>query len=266
MESNTETGLTISSQSALARQRTLTPSVWAMISEMSPVMHRSRLFGVSSPEAAAAIMLKGYELGMPISASFEFLQVVQGKPTLSPRGALALILQCGELASIKIEDRQKNGQAWSCFCQMKRTNGLEYSLEYTMDDAKRTGQVKSGSAWESYPANMLRWRCVGFVADVVFPDVIGGLKRADEFGAPIDANGDVIDGQWTTAPASAQFVVVEPSIPTTPQPAPVEQPAVTLESLLAIYSAEQIIVAAEGRLPSTDDELAAVAAKLAGGA
>jgi hypothetical protein len=47
-------------------------------------MHQARLFGVNNAEQAMAIMLKGYELGLGLTASFEFVQVVQGRPALSP--------------------------------------------------------------------------------------------------------------------------------------------------------------------------------------
>lgn len=261
---NTETTLVV--------RRDLTPATWQMISEIAPVMHQSRLFGVTSKEAAVAIMLKGYELGLPITASFEFIQVVQGKPSLSPRGALAIILQCGQLDGLKIEDRKDpQGKPVSCYVWMKRKNGLEYSMEYTYDDAKRTGQVKAGSAWETYPGNMLRWKAVGFVADVVFPDIIGGLKRADEFGAPITPDGDVVEGEWTTTPVTAATVEVPAvsSVATAPAPsAPVTtertMPTVTLDALLERYGAEAIVVAGEGKLPETDAELAILAQKLGG--
>ena len=42
---------------AVIQPRTLTPGIWRMLGEMAPVMWKSRLFGVTSPEAAAAIML-----------------------------------------------------------------------------------------------------------------------------------------------------------------------------------------------------------------
>jgi len=48
----------------------LTPDVWHMIDQIAPAMYRSRLFRVSAPEQAAAIMLKGYELGLSLTASF----------------------------------------------------------------------------------------------------------------------------------------------------------------------------------------------------
>ena len=228
--------------------RNLTPDVWHMIEAVAPVIHKSRLFGVTSPEAAAAIALKGYELGFGIAASFEFIVVIQGKPALIPRGALALVLQSGLLEGMEIKDEPNACTVW-----MKRKSGIEYRLTYTMEQARKAGLVKPNSAWESYGPNMLRWRCTGFVIDVLFPDVCGGLKRADEFGAEVDAEGNIVDGTWTPAAAPAQ-----------PEP-PVVSTVVTLDDLLGQYSPEQIMEANEGKIPATDEEVAAVAEKLAGG-
>jgi hypothetical protein len=215
----------------------LTPQTWQMIESIAPAMHACRLFGVSSKEQAAAIMLKGYELGLGLTASFEFIHVVQGKPTLSPRGALALILQHPELAELNVDDKKD-----ACQVTMKRKNGFSYTVEFTLEDAKKAGVVKSGSGWESYPKNMLRWRAIGFCADVVFPDVIGGMKRSDEMGAAITPEGDVIEGQWQ---------------------AYTEQPkANLLESLVAQYGVDAILAANDGKIPASDEELTTVAIKL----
>ena len=118
---------------ALTVRRTVTPDVWRMISEIAPVMYKSRLFGVTSPEAAIAIMLRGYELGIGPTTSFEFIQMILGKPTLIPRGALALVQQSGELAGMKIEDKPDSCHVW-----MKRRNGMEYETTFTLDDARQT--------------------------------------------------------------------------------------------------------------------------------
>lgn len=244
----------------------LTLQTWETIKAVGPTMHNARLFGVSNPEQAMAIMVKGHELGLGLAASFDFIQVVEGKPALAPRGALALILGnplCEKLSIVDTKDAQ--GKPASCTVVMKRRGGLEYSVTWTMDDAKAAGVVKTGSGWEKYPANMLRWRAIGFCADVVFPDVIGGMKRADELGADLTPSGDVIEGSWSAyqAPQSAP----PPAAPTqsiaAPQPAPVAAaPALTLNGLVAQYGAEQILVANEGKIPGSDAELAAVAAKL----
>ena len=226
----------------------LTPQVWGMIQSMAPTLHKARLFGVASPEQAAAIMLKGHELGLSFGASFEFINVIQGKPTLSPRGALALIMQSPLCDGVTIDDQtDEQGNPTRCVVTMKRTNGLEYTVTFSMADAQRAGLVKDGGAWETYPANMLRWRAVGFCADVVFPDVLGGMKRADELGAELTEAGDVIEGTW--APAVTAEAETAPAVP-------------ELSDLLAQYGPEAIMKANDGKIPGTDAEIAAVAAKL----
>jgi hypothetical protein len=196
-------------------------------------------------------MAKGFEMGLTLTASFEFITVIQGKPTLSPRGALALVQQSGLLEGMKIEDMKDAGGAPS-FCRvwMKRRGGFEYTTEFSMADAKRAGLVKPGSAWESFPANMLRWRAIGYAIDIVFPDVTGGMKRADEFGAAVDNAGNVIEVDWTVAPA--------------PQPVTTtQQAAPTLEELVSQYGPEAVMQANDGRIPATQDELWKVGALLA---
>jgi hypothetical protein len=232
------------------QQQQLSLSTWQVIQAIAPTMHEARLFGVSSPQQAAAIMIKGAELGLSLSASFEFVQVVQGKPTLSPRGALALILNSGLLDGLNIQDKSD-----ACTVTMKRKGGLEYTLTYSMDDARKAGLIKPGSAWESYGPNMMRWRAIGFTADVLFSDVCGGMKRADEFGAAIDTQGNVIEGEWTAAPAVSQSA----------QPAPAAAPAapaITLDDLVNQFGAEAVMENNFGKIPGTLEEVAEVARRL----
>lgn len=205
-----------------------------MISEIAPTIHAARLFGVSSPEQAAAIMLKGHELGLSLTASFEFIQVIQGKPSLSPRGALALVLQSAQYAGMEIQET-----ADSCTVTMRRTNGFAYTTVYTLADAQRAGVVKADSGWVKYPANMLRWRAIGYAADVVFPDVLCGMKRADEYGADITPDGVVVEAAWTDAAR---------------QDAP-QAPKVSIEYLVATYGAERVLEANLGTIPGTQEEV-----------
>jgi hypothetical protein len=241
---------------ALSGARELTPSHWQMFREMAPVMHRSRLFGVSSEEATVAIMLKGYELGLSITASFEFVQVIEGKPTLSPRGALALLHNSPEIELIEVKRLENNNAFVGYQCHMKRRNGFEFTSRFTLDDARRAGLTKARGAWEAYPENMCLWRAIGFAADMVAPDITAGMtalmKMPEQYGVGLSEAGDVIDITPTPAPVSAA----------TPTPAPAPVPAITLDELLERWTAEQILVANEGKIPGTDDELRAVAAKL----
>lgn len=226
----------------------LTPDTWGMIEKIAPVMQKSRLFGVATTEQAMAIMLKGHELGLQLAASFEFVVVIQDKPSLIPRGALALILNSNQYTSMSIDDqRDDKDQPTACIVTMKRKNGFSYTAIYTMADAQRAGLIKPDSGWAKYPSNMLRWRAIGYAADVVFPDLLGGLKRADELGADITPDGDVINTTWTVAPKQQQAV---------------PQPSILLNDLIAKYGAPAILNAYDGNIPQTVEEIAIVAAKL----
>lgn len=234
---------------ALIVHQQLTPNVWEMVQAVAPAMYKSRLFGVTSPEAAMAIMIKGYELGMGLTASFEFVQVVEGKPALSPRGMLAMIHQHSDLVEVKVKESTDK----SCTVWMKRKDtDFEFETTWTIEDAKKAGVYKPNSGWDKYPANMLRWRAIGFCADVVCPDLIGGMKRADELGADIDTQGNVIEGEWRV---EAPVVTVEPQ--------PTTECTVTLDALVTQYGADAVMEAAGGVIPSTTEELEAVAQKLA---
>lgn len=229
---------------AIVKHQPLTPEIWRMIEGIAPTMKDSRLFGVATAQQAAAIMLKGHELGLSLTASFDFINVIQDKPTLIPRGALALIIGSPEYDGMKIEDLSEKGQPTACKVWMKRKNGLEYTATFSMEDAKRADLIKPGSGWAKYPANMLRWRAIGFAADIVFPDVLGGMKRADELGADLTPDGEVIQGSWKVQ----QQQVITPRLP--------------IQDLLDKYAPDTIIAAANGSLPQTQAECDAVAAKL----
>ncbi|MHB1131753.1 MAG: hypothetical protein ACYC4L_05125 [Chloroflexota bacterium] len=237
--------------------RQLTPATWDMIRQVAPIAHNSRLFSTFSADQATAIMLKGYELGLPLTASFDLISVIQGKPTLSPRGALAIILQSKDLASMNIDESVPH----QCTVTMRRkSTAMEYRTTYTLEDANTAGLVKPDSNWIKWERNMLRWRAIGFVEDILFPDLLAGMKRADEFGAAIDEAGNVIEGEWSAVPSTPVTAAETPQAPTSSGSA-----AELLNEIVERHGAEAVMAAFDGGIPATDDEVAAVAAKLAAG-
>lgn len=227
----------------------ITPDTWAMIQAVAPACHLSRLLGVASPEQAIVVALTGHELGFGLMASFQFIAIVQGKPSLSPRGALALALNSGELTGLKIEELDdKNGKPYSCRVSLKRKNGMEYTTEFTMDDARKAGLVKPGGAWDTYPRNLLKWRSIGFALDTLLPDVSGGLKRSDDMGATVSEAGDVIEAEWSEVPSNTPANGV-----TTPP---------TLDDLVALYGPDAVLAASGGTIPMSNDDVARAAERL----
>ncbi len=235
--------------------REITPTVWGMIEKIAPTMKESRFFGVATVPQAQAIMLKGHELGLGLTQSFEFIHVIQDKPSLSPRGALALILRSGLLEDLDIKDiKNDKGEPEHCEVTMKRRGGIKYTTSFSMDDAKRAELVKPGSGWAKYPANMLRSRAIGYCADLVFPDVLGGMKRSDELGADITPEGNVIEATWT--PVAVKPMSTAAAVP---------DATTLLNNLTQAYGPERLIKENGGAIPTTIEELTELKAKLDAG-
>lgn len=238
------------------RNNQLTPDTWQMIQHIAPTIKDARLFGVATVPQAAAIMLKGHELGLGLTASFDFIHIIGDKPSLSPRGALALILQSGLLEELDIKDiKNEKGDPERCEVTMKRRGGIKYTTSFSMDDARRADLVKPGSGWVKYPANMLRFRTLGYCEDIVFPDIGGGMKRSDEMGADLTPDGDVIEGTWSQVNQRPVTVVTEQDRKETAS-------KTTLQTLIAKYSAEDVLKANNGQIPATESEILEVMIKL----
>ena len=232
---------------ALTVAQPLTPAVWQMILGVAETVHKARIFGTGSEAEAAAIMLKGHELGLPLTASFEFIYAItvggKTRASLSPRGHLALIQQSPLCAKLEIEDIvDDQGNPWACRVYMERTNGFSYSVTVTMDDARQAKVVKPGSGWENWPANMLRWRAAGFCADVVFGDLGGGMKRTDELATVVNQEGEPVQADpWN---------VVSMSTP----PGPPE-PRIDMGFLVDNWGVDLVLEVNGGKVPSDQDEI-----------
>lgn len=273
---------------------------WILIQAVAPVATASRMFGVTE-EQAAIVMLKAHELGLGLAAAFEFVHVIQERPSLAPKGALALIHRSGLLAEMKIlEEEDQQGAPVACTVTMKRADsGFAYTVQFSMSDAEAAGLVKPGSNWISYPRNMLRWRAIGYCADIVFPDLLGGMYRPEEVAAieGMDLPVNVVDGKLTLPPAQSVKRTAEPAVESvagveaetaepepqagavaeteakvekaSPEAEPTAKPASaaaaaykSVTDLVAKWPAEQVMAANEGKIPATPADCQRVAARL----
>jgi len=257
---------------ALLANREMSMGVWHMINTIADDVYRSRLFPVSSPQQAAAIMLKGYEIGLGLMASFEFVQVVKGHVGLSPKGALAMLHNSPKIEDIRLTrltDEHNKFIGYRCY--MKRAdNGFEHTERWTLDDAVVAQLMKPDSNWEKYPENMCKWRAIGFCADIVAPDVTAGMVdfmiRPEQFGIRVDDEGNIIEGKTIEGKAIEGKVIQSETKPKNESSPPdtqysYDQPeiTITLTDLLEQYSAEQIMMANGGMVPGTSEELERVA-------
>jgi len=223
-----------------------TPQTVSVIQALAPIIKASYMFQVTEAQAAV-VMLKGYELGLGLATAFEFIHVIDGKPSLSPKGMMAQIAKSGDV-EVKVtrlpEDKTKPLVGYECWMKRK-SSGFEHTARFTLEDAKRAELVKPHGNWDKYPENMCMWRAIGFAADVVCPDLGGGMYRPEELGAVVDQDGEPVT-------IDAVAVTTLPNDDVTP----------TLQELVARYTAEAVMAANDGRIPATSEELAAIAEKL----
>ena len=174
------TELTRLVQLPTVRNNTLDMSTLNLIQMLAPSFHACRWYGLSSPEQAIVLMTKAVELSIPYTAAFDFFDLIENKPTLKPKGALALIYRSRLVDVLSIEQLPDR-----CTIVMRRRDqDITYTSTFTIEDAKRAGLIKvdkEGAAWNKWLPDMLYNRALGKCCRVIAPDVLGGLYLTSDF-------------------------------------------------------------------------------------
>lgn len=163
---------------------------------------------------AVAIILQGRELGIGPMAALGTINVIQGKPTISPQLMIALINRSGELEDMKCVDDGKQ-----CVVVMKRKGRTPHSTTFSQADAVAAGLAGKDN-WKKQPATMRQWRAIAACARVVFPDVILGLYTPDEMGADVNEDGEIVHTPAPLATFPTALSVQAPLPSQAPPPAP----------------------------------------------
>lgn len=165
---------------------------------------------IRSAAQAAAIILKGRELGVPAMYALSNIAVIKGKPVAGAEVLQALIYRDhGDTALIPAESTSAKATY-----RFKRRGWPEYqTFSFTIEDARQAG-ITNNPTWAKYPAAMLRARCISAIARMAFADSIGGMYTPEELGAAVEVDAE---GQFTITSSPA-----EPDPEPAPQAAPAE--------------------------------------------
>ena len=215
--------------------------------------HESRKVGVTSRGEAAIKFLFCYENGLPLSAANTGLYIVNGRIAAQSNIIAAQIRKHPDY-----DYRVKQVDNQGCTIEILRRVGGEWRVEgeasFTEDDAKRAG-LSSKDNYQGYPSDMYFNRALARAQKRFAPDVFSQpVYTPEEMGMPVNEEGEVIEGQWRVAPATPA-----------PTPTPEATPPVTLSGLVERHGPEAVMAANGGAIPGTDEEVAAVAAKLEAG-
>jgi hypothetical protein len=128
---------------------------------------------VGKPNAIAAAILTGLELGLGPMEAMRSIHIVEGKPTMSADLMLARAIRAG----IRIEWEQCDGEAATL--KLERS-GMKHRHSFTFAEAQRAG-LTTKDVWKKYAPAMLRARCVSAALRAFAPDVLGaGVYTPEE--------------------------------------------------------------------------------------
>jgi hypothetical protein len=163
---------------------------------------------VKTPQQALLLMKAGRELGVPDTYALRNIHIVKGKPTCSAELMLALVRRTYGPAAIRVAKTTNT----ECTVQY-REQGWDGISEYcfTLEDAKQAG-VTGTTTWRSYPAAMLRARCISAVARFAFPEAIAGLYTPEELGAQVTVSDDGSVESFITEPTRPDLKIIEGAV------------------------------------------------------
>lgn len=163
-----------------------TQTQWDALATQARALITSKFFpsSITTPEQAIVVKMYGDMLGIPWVAAMNTINVIQGKPTISPQLMIALARRTGQLEDLKIEATDEGATV-----TVKRKGQSPYTETFTFADAKKLG-LDSKDNYRKQPKTMLKWRAVAAAFRVVFPDAILGFYTPDEMGAEVSTSDD----------------------------------------------------------------------------
>ena len=166
------------------------PTNWDAMKEQAAMLVKSGFLpqSIKTPEQAIAITLTAKELGIGMMEGFRSINVIQGKPTISPQLMLALANRTKQLENIRIDSTDE-------FCRVTVTRkGREpHSEIFGVKEATALGLIGRDN-YKKQPAIMFKWRALAANLRVTFPDVELGFYTPEEMGAEVKVGeGDAME-------------------------------------------------------------------------
>lgn len=180
---------------------------WQIMRDQAEVLVKSGMIpqAVNTPEKALAIMQKGKELGIPPMEALSSINVIQGKPSVSPQLMLALARKTKEL-----EDLQMTTDPKRATVTIKRKGQTAFTTSFGVEEATSADLMKKDN-YKKQPGIMFQWRALAANLRITFPDAISGLYTYDEMGAQMDEEGNPIQRPQVQMPKAK---IQEPPIAT----------------------------------------------------
>lgn len=174
----------------------LNPDMWKVMTHQATVLVKSGFLpkDINTPEKAVAIMMKGYELGIPPMQAFAHINIINGKLAISAELMLSLIYKHCPGATIDFIKLELD----VCIIEASRPKGRKTLFKFDKEDAKLAGLLNKNN-WKTFPRAMYRSRCISEMARTLFADSIMGCGYTPEELDPsidIDDSGQIVEVKY----------------------------------------------------------------------
>lgn len=145
----------------------------ADLERMAQAVANSKLFGVSTPEQALALMLVAQAEGLHPATAARDYHIIQGRPALKADAMLARYLNSGG----KVEWHEHTDAKVAA--TFTHPAGGSLKIEWDMPRAKTAG-LGGKDMWTKYPRQMLRARVISEGIRATNPAVASGIYTPEE--------------------------------------------------------------------------------------
>lgn len=207
--------------------------------------------GMEKAESVLIALEMGFEVGLPPMASLQNIAVVNGRPAIWGDAQAAVCLRSG-LVDGGIEDEYTGTPLkddWTCEVSVRRKGVAKaFKGSFSYGEA-RTADLLGRDTWKKYPRKMLLARARSEALRKAFPDILKGIKCAEEMEGVVDnitapeLPKSSLFGKKKPAKIEVETTaeVVEDSLPETEKPAEVvEESAPKVEKTAKDVLAEKL--------------------------
>lgn len=179
---------------------------WSTMKEQAGMLIKTGFLppSVKTPEQVIAIALTGRELGIGMMEAIRGINVIQGKPSVSPQLMLALAIRTGQMEKYEM----KSG-ADGAVVTIKRKGWPEHVAKFGPAEAKALG-LDGKDNYRKQASVMYQWRALAQALRFTFPDAVSGIYTPDEMGADVKIEEDGSMTVKDAGPAPSQSSIAMP--------------------------------------------------------
>jgi hypothetical protein len=162
---------------------------WNLMQQQATALAASDIIPKAYQRKPANVLvaaITGRHYGWDVLTAMRNGHIIEGNWGMKPEAMLGLVRQHGHSVSGSMSE------TGATVTGKRADTGDELTISFTIEDAKRAKLTNKGT-WQAYPANMCYWRAVGMLCRMLFSDLTAGVMSAEEWGADIDPDGNVIE-------------------------------------------------------------------------